>query len=490
MPATHRDLDKLWETVQSAVKAGRWQEALNNLDLVQQRDPLYRSQEIKDQLFTVYINLAGEKDNEDNLEEALRLYDKALALRPSDAEIQQERELIAYYLDVLTYTDVDWVRTIDALDVIYAIDDQYRDVARRLQEAHASLGDQLAVDEQWCDAVDEYTIALTSDNTADLRAKRDDARARCGLGSSVAANTSPATSVVRGTPEPTPTGGSISAPAASSTSGGPSSGAILYSAGDPVTGRSQIMRLEVGTQKPAQLVLQDAAQPSLRSDGQRLAFRNLRDNMAGLGGFDPATGLTLRFTQYVEDSLPSWNAQGSRIVFASNREGDRRWRIYVVWAEENGGTDTLGFGESPAWHPSADRIVFRGCDNSGNNCGLWSMTGSGSNPAPLTSEPADTRPAWSPDGSFVAFMSSGRDGNPEVYRVDTASGAVKRLTDSPAIDGLPTVSPDGQWIAFVSNRDGIWKLWAVPSTGGQATVIAPIVGDLGNWTDQKVIWVN
>jgi TolB protein len=102
--------------------------------------------------------------------------------------------------------------------------------------------------------------------------------------------------------------------------------------------------------------------------------------------------------------------------------------------------------------------------------------------------PDDNRPAWSPDGSFVAFTSSGRDGNFEIYRVDVGSGQVTRLTENSAIDVLPAVSPDGAWIAFVSNRDGSWKLWAVPSAGGPATVIAPVVGDMSRWLEQAVQW--
>jgi Tol biopolymer transport system component len=108
----------------------------------------------------------------------------------------------------------------------------------------------------------------------------------------------------------------------------------------------------------------------------------------------------------------------------------------------------------------------------------------------LTTVQADNRPAWAPNGSAVVFMSDGRDGNMEVYRADVATGQVTRLTDSAAIDGLPAVSPDSRWVAFVSNRDGGWKIWAVPLTGGAAQPLAPIAGDLGNWSEQGLQWVN
>ena len=115
---------------------------------------------------------------------------------------------------------------------------------------------------------------------------------------------------------------------------------------------------------------------------------------------------------------------------------------------------------------------------------------SGNNGSALTTIPGDDRPTWSADGRFVVFMSSGRDGNYEIYRVEASSGQILRLTDNPGIDGLPTVSPDGEWVAFVSNRDGAWKLWATPITGGAPVILAPINGDLGNWLEQGIQWVN
>ena len=475
-----------WDDAQRAIKAGRWQEALNNLILVQQMDPTYRVGEVDDQLFTAYVNLALEKDNADNLEEALALYQKALALRPAATDIQRDRDLLEQYLQVLTYTGVDWAITIEELTALFNLEPDYRDVAERLQQAHAARADELASDEDWCAAQDEYNAALSVASDADLMVKRDAAQTQCRLAD---AGSVASTSAARLTPGATPaaTTGSISAV---SSGDGPADGRLLYSTNDPITGRSQIMSLAIGKNTPAQLLLDEAAQPALRSDGTRLAFRNLRNDMGGISSFDPGSGLILRFSQYAEDSLPSWNPQGSRVVIASNREGDRRWRIYTMWAEEGGGTDTLGFGESPDWHPSSDLIAFRGCDQSGNRCGIWTISGNGANAAPLTNVPADDRPRWSPTGSFVAFMSNARDGNYEIYTVDASTREVNRLTNNPANDVLPAVSPDGRWVAFASNRDGSWKLYAVSSSGGEPRLLAPLVGSLGDFLEHSLEWVN
>lgn len=493
-----------WEAAQASVGAGRWQEALVNLTSLQKADPLYRSAEVADILYQTYINLAGEQESQDNLEGALQYYDRALLLRPDEVDAQRERKLITSYLDILTYSDADWPRAIELLENLYTDDPQYRDVEARLQDAHAAYGDQLAEQQQWCLALNEYESALSVRNQVDLAQKRNAAQVQCdqvgnlalapdanGVLTAAGALTGTLSGTVTGTiagevPEP------ATAAAGSATynaGGGPAIGRILYSANDPVSGAQMAMQQVVGKDAPAQQLLQDAAQPALRADGTRLAFHNQRGNMGGISSYDPDTGLMLRFTQYAEDSSPSWNPQGSRVAFASNREGDRRWRIYLVWAENDGGTDTLGFGEAPSWHPTADLIAFRGCNESGNNCGLWTMSSSGSNRAPLTTVPDDNRPSWSPDGTFLVFMSSGRDGNYEIYRLDVGSGQVTRVTNNPGLDVLPVVSPDGAWIAYASNRDGGWKIWAMPSDGGLEHIVAPLTGDLSNWQEHGLQWV-
>jgi TolB protein len=485
-----------WDAAQVSVRAGRWQEALVNLTSLQRTDPLYRSDEVADLLYQTYNSLASEQENQDNLEGALQYYEKALLLRPDALEVQRERKLITSYLDVLTFSDADWPRAIELLETLYTEDPQYRDVEARLQDAHASYGDQLVEQQQWCLALDEYESALSVRNQTDLAQKRNVTQVQCDQLGNVALGPDAgggmtATGAVTGAVTGVVTGAVTGAAPAStySTGGGPALGRILYSSNDTVTGAPLVMQQVVGRDAPAQQLLQDAAQPALRADGTRLAFHNQRGNMAGISSYDPDTGLMLRFTQYAEDSAPSWNPQGSRVAFASNREGDRRWRIYLVWAETDGGTDTLGYGEAPSWHPTADLIAFRGCDQSGNNCGLWTMTSSGGNRAPLTTVPDDNRPSWSPDGEFAVFMSSSRDGNYEIYRLEIGSGQVTRMTNNAGLDVLPVVSPDGAWIAYVSNRDGAWKIWAMPSDGGLEHIVAPLTGDLGNWQEHGLQWV-
>lgn len=409
------------------------------------------------------------------------------------------------------------------LEEIYIQDPSYRDVEQRLQDALLTYGDELALAKEWCEAEAQYTAAIAISITPGSIARRDEFQSKCQAIAQLTGQgtVTPRPLLMTPTPDPaaalaTPTPGlsdlaatngeapavgvtttvtsettaEATATVAPAAGGTPSGGRILVSALDPVNGRNLIYLQPVGQQGSPPILVEDGQQASYRPDGQRLVYRNLRGDSRGLTAFDPATGLTLRFTEYSEDGFPTWNAEGNLVGFASNREGDRRWRIYVVWADVGNEATALTYGESPDGHPAADRLAYRGCDDSGNNCGIWSMSWSGADRRALTTVPADTQPNWSPTGQFLAFMSDGRDGNPEIYRLDVASGQVARLTNNPSIDAQPAVSPDGAWVAFLSNRSGGWAVWAVPSSGGEAQMLFTLDGGVGNWQEQEVEWLN
>jgi Tol biopolymer transport system component len=189
----------------------------------------------------------------------------------------------------------------------------------------------------------------------------------------------------------------------------------------------------------------------------------------------------------IEDSAPSWSRDGAKIAFASNKAGDRKWRIYVSWLVGTGEPVELRLGESPDWSPEGDKIVYRGCDERGDNCGLYIMDENGANLTRLTTDASDNAPAWSPDGSQVAFMSA-RDGNWEIYVVDLVNPKPRRLTTDPANDGLPAWSPDGQRIAFLSDRGGIWAIHLMNPDGSDQHQLVPTGGTYKDWFSEQISW--
>jgi len=96
-------------------------------------------------------------------------------------------------------------------------------------------------------------------------------------------------------------------------------------------------------------------------------------------------------------------------------------------------------GHSPAWSPDGTRIAF--ASNRDGNGEIYVMNADGSGQTRLTDNPAaEAFPAWSPDGSRIAFV-SGRDGNLEVYVMNADGSGQTNLTDNPATDGSAAWSP-------------------------------------------------
>jgi tetratricopeptide (TPR) repeat protein len=477
-PTSPDPLTSVWADAQALYNAGRWEDAIVRLRQVRLANADFQSEQVEEMLFTSYVSLGTEKNNSGSLEEAVTLFDRALELRPDAAEIRSMRDSTAQYVDALTYWYADWPRVIELLSDLYLSDPEYRDIRQRLQKAHLEYAESLSRQSDWCAAADQYSQAILVQNAPGLETQQAEFQLLCEQNPAGVASAEPGAPEDGNTETPLPV-----------LTDGLGTGRILYASRDAVDGRYRIYAQPVTASVRPVLLVEDAMHPDLRADGARLVYRNMDNANRGLGSFDPGTGLRLRFTTYAEDSLPSWNPEGNRLVFASDREGDRRWRLYTAWADGNDNGTSLSFGQDPDWHPNTDLIVFRGCDERGNGCGLWLMSGDGGNRAPLTNVPGDGHPTWSPDGRYVVFMSQERTGNWEIFRIDVQTGTVLQLTNDPGIDGIPAVSPDSSRVAFLSNRDGNWKIWVKPIAGGPEQPLAPISGDIPDFLDQKLNWV-
>lgn len=163
--------------------------------------------------------------------------------------------------------------------------------------------------------------------------------------------------------------------------------------------------------------------------GDRIAFRSLRHHNAGeIYTVRPdGTELTRLTDNTVWEGNPEFSADGQKIVFESDRTGNRD--IFIMDAD---GTNVVNLTNSPTY---------------------------------------EENPTLSGNGQEVAFVST-RDGNREIYVLNIASSAVRRITNNSVQDARPSFSPDGSRIVFdsevpsLSNR---FEIFAVNADGSNLT---------------------
>jgi hypothetical protein len=128
------------------------------------------------------------------------------------------------------------------------------------------------------------------------------------------------------------------------------------------------------------------------------------------------------------DIDPDWSPDGRKVAFASNREEDTGFQIYVMNVD---GSDQKRLGDvqpgdnsHPTWSPDGSQIVFQSkrdtnLDPQDDNFDIYVMNSDGDDIKQLTTHGADdSEPSWSPDGRKIAFLSE-RSGQDEIYLMDS-----------------------------------------------------------------------
>jgi class 3 adenylate cyclase len=207
-------------------------------------------------------------------------------------------------------------------------------------------------------------------------------------------------------------------------------------------------------------------QPSWSADGSRIAFVSDRDGdeeifVVSLDGTGTPTQLT---DNTVRDAGPDWSPKGE-LVFSSDRK-DRDTAIYI-WAGGGDGVrlfDRLGHDGGAVWSRDGTMIAFS--SEVEGTADIWVMRdpedpyGSGTVRLTETAD-EDTMPAWSPEGTMIAFTRRDSQNVSHVW-VMSADGTDLRQLSTPSVGGAnPTWSPDGKTIVFAGTRPGNHELFAV-----------------------------
>jgi Tol biopolymer transport system component len=177
------------------------------------------------------------------------------------------------------------------------------------------------------------------------------------------------------------------------------------------------------------------------------------------------------------DSFPVWSPDGSRVVWASNREGP--FQLYEKAATGSGQDTRLlksdYFNIPSDWSRNGRFIIYSQIDPKKNNSDVWVLPVAPSTGPPfpiLQSEADESEAKLSPDGQWMAYGSD-ESGRSEVYVQSFPNGGGKRQVSTGGGSG-PRWRWDGKEL-FYHASDG--KLMAAQVRGGasfEASAPAPL----------------
>jgi len=223
--------------------------------------------------------------------------------------------------------------------------------------------------------------------------------------------------------------------------------------------------------------------PSILPTCDQMLYKSTKPDELGIMWMDLRSGAKKRFTKNLEDTMPVWSNDGTRIAFASNRDVSRQWGIYVKPAAEGGETTRLTLGQDPFWHP-AGLIVFKGIYDQG---GITTVQPWDKARRTLIQKGNDAAPSWSPDGGRILFVADVESDNRwEIWVMDAGGGGAKRLSDNVSNDRMPAWMQDGQHIVYRSNRGGSWGLWIMATDGSNATRLLDAPSDDNRWGEERI----
>jgi dipeptidyl aminopeptidase/acylaminoacyl peptidase len=224
--------------------------------------------------------------------------------------------------------------------------------------------------------------------------------------------------------------------------------------------------------------------PAYSPGGTLLAFS--RDQTADLTPVEDiwvmkpdGTGQRRLTTSAADDFGPAWTPDGSRILFATNRDGN-----YEIYSMAYDGTDVRRVTTNaatdiqPSVSPDGTKIAFSSNRGTSTNFDIYVMNTNGSNVVRLTTDAGgDFAPDWSPDGTTLAFHSD-RTGDFEVYTMSPSGSNVVNLTLDPTSDDFASAwSPDGGAVAFTSDYYGDYDIWLVGAAGGDPVLVTDTYDD-------------
>ncbi|MDI9402534.1 MAG: hypothetical protein QM516_01560 [Limnohabitans sp.] len=226
----------------------------------------------------------------------------------------------------------------------------------------------------------------------------------------------------------------------------------------------------------------DDLMPALAPDGSKIAFASNRNGNWDIYTMPITGGSPTQITFDADEEVqPTWAPDGKRLAFSRKNGRTGTWEIWITDSTAPGLRTFVCEGFLPRWSPSdeADTLLFQRARQRGSRLyGVWTIDivkGEGMNPTEVVSakNAAVLQPNWSPDGKRIVFTTVvNPDGSSEwpeqsdIWIVNADGTGRRGLTNSRFRNMQPAWGADGK-VYFVSNRGGLENIWAVDVEGAR-----------------------
>ncbi|MEO1584444.1 MAG: DPP IV N-terminal domain-containing protein [Planctomycetota bacterium] len=240
--------------------------------------------------------------------------------------------------------------------------------------------------------------------------------------------------------------------------------------------------------------------PTISPDGSRIAYASNRQGNWNIFVSSADGGQARPITDDSAHELhPSWSPDGTRLVYCRLGPVSQRWELWQVDVTNPMVKQQIGFGLFPEFCPvagvgtnGADRIVFQRARERGSRLfSVWSMDILGEDAGYLTelasrADAALINPTWSRDGNRVAFSAVPFDAVTNAAKPDRADIWMLNIdgtgeTNLTADDAVNLMPSWGEnnQIFFISDRSGTDNIWSL--AGNEAVLAAgePFIGVSG-----------